>query len=417
MIKKIIFSILLLFGLIPLSVNASVSSLAKVGDKYYDNLLDAIANAGENDTITLISDVSLTETLEINKTVNINLNGNDITAPERVFLVQGGTLNLIGEGTIKETEPNYGAIMVKGSTDSSAENYSVVNVGKDITLEGWSGIFITHNNSKSYGVEVNFAGTINAVDDTSGGTGAGIYVNGTIQDKYNSPVVTIQDGAKITSTGNGLYIAGYGTYNINEANISGVESGIGIKAGILNIDGATITGTGPDETPTEGYQNGINASGTAIQIESNNGYAGNIELNIDAGTFTSKNSNVIYEYIGKGTSSQVIAVDISGGTFVSDANKDVIRISDSLKEYHNSFISGGKYSSNPSEYLKAGYTSTLNNGVYVVAQSTMKAVIGNNITDSNNSNFGTIIIISIITLALLALLYINRTKIFNLLKN
>ena len=31
-----------------------------------------------------------------------------------------------------------------------------------------------------------------------------------------------------------------------------------------------------------------------------NGYAGNIELNIDSGNFISNNSNVVYEYIGKG---------------------------------------------------------------------------------------------------------------------
>ena len=68
--------------------------------------------------------------------------------------------------------------MLKGSTDPNDKNYSVLKVGKDVTLEGWSGIFITHNNSKSYGIDVSFAGKINSVNDTSGGTGVGIYVNG-----------------------------------------------------------------------------------------------------------------------------------------------------------------------------------------------------------------------------------------------
>lgn len=415
MYKKIIFSIFLFFGMIPILVHASAGSLAKVGNKYYETLAEAIANAGPNDTITLISDVKLTDSLQINKTVNINLNGNDIIAPSKVFQVEGGALNLTGSGTIKETEPNYGAIMVKGSTDSDASDYSVINVGKDVTLEGWSGIFITHNNSKSYGVEVNFAGKINAINDTSGGTGVGIYVNGNIQDNHNAPVVTILDGAEITSTGNGLYIAGYSTFNINEADISGSESGIGIKAGILNIDGATVKGTGPDATPTEGYNNGIKASGTAIQIESNNGYAGDIELNIDNGRFVSNNSNVIYEYIGKGTSSQVTALDISGGTFVAGKNKDVFELSDSLKQYHNSFISGGEYSSNPNQHLKSGYTSTLDNDVYEVTESVMKEVDSDN-TNSSTNNFGTITIIVIGAIALLVLLYFNRTKILNLLR-
>lgn len=414
MTKKIIFSVFLFFGILPLIANASIGSLVKIGNKYYDNFEEAISNAGPNDTISLISDVKLNETLEINKKVNINLNGNDITAPERVFLVQGGTLNITGKGTIKETKPNYGAIMIKGSTNQDDSDYSVVNVDKDVTLEGWSGIFITHDNYKSYGVEVNFAGTINALNDTSGGPGAGIYENGNIKDKNKAPVVNILDGAKITSTGNGLYIAGYGTYNINEANISGVESGIGIKSGILNINGATITGTGPDETPTEGYNNGIKASGTAIQIESNSGYAGDIELNIDNGNFKSKNSNVIYEYIGKGTSSQVTALDVSGGTFVSYANKEVFRLSDSLKNFHNSFISGGKYSSNPEEYLKSGYTQTLDNNLYTVTKSIMKEVFGTNINDKNNIT--TILTITISIIILISLVYINKTKILKLLR-
>ena len=417
MVKKFVFSIFLFFGIMPLLVNASIGSLVKIGNNYYETLEEAIKHAGPNDVISLISDVKLNETLEINKPVNINLNGNDITAKETVFLVEGGSLNLTGKGTIKETNPNYGAVMLKGSTDPNDKNYSTLKVGKDVTLEGWSGIFITHNNSKSYGVDVSFAGKINSVNDTSGGTGVGIYLNGKIKDKENSPVVNVLDGAKITSTGNGLYIAGYGTYNINEANIEGIEAGIGIKSGILNIDGATVKGTGPDATPTEGYNNGIKASGTSIQIESNNGYAGNIELNIDSGNFISNNSNVVYEYIGKGTHSQVTALSVSGGTFTSNKNKDVFRLSDSLKEYHNSFISGGKYSSDPTKNLKPGYSVTVKNDTFEVTKSAMKEVIGTNIKEGTSGNdTKTIIIITIISLTLLLAVYLNRTKILNFLR-
>lgn len=411
--KKIIFSILSVFFITPLFVHASIGSLVKMGNKYYDSFEEALANAGANDTISLISDVKLKDTIEINKQVNINLNGKDISAPERVFLVQGGKLNLTGKGTIRETKPNYGAIMIKGSTEPNDKDYSVVNVSKDVELEGWSGIFITHDNNKSYGVEVNFSGSINAINDTAGGTGIGIYVNGNIKDNDNAPVVNINDNAKITSTGTGLYIAGYGVFNINEANISGTESGIGIKSGILNIDGAKVTGTGPDVTPTEGFNNGIKASGTAIQIESNNGYSGDIELNIDNGTFTSNNSYTIYEYIGKGTNSQVIALDISGGTFTS--NKNNFLLSNSLKEYHNNFISGGTYSEDPSQYLKPGYSTKENNGIYEVTQSTMISVFKE--TSNSNTNIIHIIIIILITLITFLSLYINRTKILNILKS
>lgn len=414
-IKNILFSLVLFLGLAPTFVSASVTPSAKIGDRYYDTLEEAIASASNNDIIMLVSDVVLDDTLLINKEVNINLNGNDIFAKEKVFLVQGGILDINGKGTIKETNPNYGAIMVIGSNNPSDSGYSVVNIGEDVTLEGWSGIFITHENSKSYGVEVNLDGKVNAVNDINGGTGVGIYVNGNIKDENNSPEVNILDNAEIISTGNGLYIAGASIFNIGKAYISGVESGIGIKSGILNIDGATVVSEGKDETPTEGYNNGIKASGTAIQIESNSGYAGKIQINISNGNFKSKNSYVIYEYIGKGNSSLIYSMSISNGTFVSNAGKDVFSFSDSFKNIHSGFISGGQYSSNPSEYLKSGYSVINEGGIYSVSKSTLKGVSSSSVSGGGSSFVKSLIWIIVIVIFGI-FVYFNRAKLSNLLK-
>ena len=116
------------------------------------------------------------------------------------------------------------------------------------------------------------------------------------------------DGAEVKSTGNGLYIAGYSTFYIGDAYIEGDESAIGIKSGKLIIDGATLVCNGEDYTPTSGYQNGIKPSGATIQIESNNGYKGKMEIDISGGNFISKNSNVIYEYIGRGDTREIYSM-------------------------------------------------------------------------------------------------------------
>lgn len=417
MIKKIFLSMLLVFSLIPISTNASINSLVKVGGKYYDTLEEAIQNASSTDTITLISDAKLEKTLEINKTVNIDLNGNDITAPEMVFLVQGGALDITGEGTIKETSPNMGAIVVKGSTDPKDEAYSGVHIGKDVTLEGWSGVFVNHDNNKAHGVKVVVEGTINAVDDINGGTGIGVYANGNIKHQENYPVVEILKGAKITSTGNGIYMAGYMDVYIGEAYVSGDESAIGMKAGKLTIEGATLECNGKDTTPTDGYNNGINSSGTTIQIESNTGYAGNMEINLKSGTFNSKNSSVIYEYVGKGTDTLVKDISISGGTFTSGGTKDVFLLSNSFKNKHTNFITGGKYSTNPSNYLEAGYTTSLNNDYYNVIKQTAKLVNSNTLTIDNSSSNPIGIIITILALVIMAIIsYFNKEKILRLFK-
>ena len=382
---------------------------ARIGNQFFDTLEEAILASTSKDTITLTNNVSLNETLEIKKTVNINLNNHTITADEKVFFIQGGSLKLTGTGTIKETNPNYGAIVLKGSDDPSKKEFSTVTVDKDITLEGWSGIFIANNNKTAYGIQVNMNGTIKAVNDTKGGTGAGIYVNGNIQENDNAPIINLTNTTKITSTGNGIYAAGYAIYNINGAYIEGTESALGIKSGVFNIIDGTIIGTGPDKTPTSGNNNGINASGTAIQIESNSGYKGDIELYIKNGTIKSKNSNVIYEYTVNNTNTKVKEFNLTGGTYTSDVNKPVFLLSDSFTSTHQGFISGGSYSSNPNDFLKNGYNVSQNeNSLYEVIQNTMQTFA----TKEENNKHTFPILIIIFTISILSfIIFVNQKKI------
>lgn len=255
-------------------------------------------------------------------------------------------------------------------------------------------------------------GTINAVNDTEGGKGAGIYVNGNIKHEDNSPIINLSKTSKITSTGNGIYAAGYATYNINGAYISGSESGLGIKSGVFNINDGTIIGTGTDETPTSGNNNGINPSGTAIQIESNNNYKGNIKLNIKNGLIQSNNSYVIYEYTVNNTSTKVSEINLSGGTYNSIANKEVFSLSNSFKTTHPQFITGGTYSSNPSNYLKSGYSTSFNNQDEYEVISVFKELKPNNeLKQEKKSNLlPLILIITIITLPII--FFLSKQKIF-----
>ena len=394
---------------------ASTLVAARIGNNFYDTLEEAIEAASSTDTITLTKNVTLDETMEIKKTVNINLNNHTISGKEKVFLIEGGSLNLTGTGVIRENEPYYGAIMLKGSEDSSDVNYSTLSVSNGVTLEGWSGIFIDHNsNQTGYGILVNMNGTIKAVDDKEGGTGVGVYVNGNIKHKENSPIINLSDTVKITSTGNGIYSAGYATYNINGSYIEGVESGLGIKSGVFNINDATILGTGDDETPTSGNNNGINASGVSIQMESNSGYAGDIELYIKDGSYRSFDSYVLYEYVVNSSPTKVKNITISDGNFVSDAGKDTLSFSSSFDSTHSGFITGGTYSSNPTPYLKSGYTASLDGDKYVVTSTTM-GVFGENNSQNSPNLFLILSIISIIILGIV--FFFKRDRILDFISN
>lgn len=413
--KKIfyLFIILIILMLLPKNIYASDSIAARIGNTFFDNLEEAILAAGSNDIIILTSDITLDKSLPINKTVNINLNNHRIVADEKVFFVYGGSLNLSGTGTIEEKKPNYGAIYLLGSEDPSKKNFSTVSVGKNIILQGWSGIFIAQNDNKSYGILVNMNGRINAIDDINGDSGVGIYVNGNIYNESNSPIINLSNEANINSTGTGIYAAGYASYNIDGAYISGNDSGLAIKSGIFNIINATIIGTGQDKTPTSGNNNGINPSGAAIQIESNPGYKGNIELTIKNGIIKSKYSNVVYEYTVNG-STQVKTISISGGTFISEANKNVFSFSNSFDNTHNSFISGGIYSTNPTKYLKSGYTIVNNSSSLYEVISTTMSVATYNISDKQIPLF--LIIFLVIFFLFIIVCYLKRKGILVFIK-
>ena len=225
---------------------------------------------------------------------------------------------------------------------------------------------------------------------------------------------------KITSEGDGLYIAGYATVNINGASITGKDSGLALKSGIFNINSGTISCTGADRTPTSGNTNGINPSGTAIQIESNNNYAGNIELNIKGGLIKSSNSYAMYEYTTNSSSTKVSSISISGGEFISGDSKPVFSFSDSFKAKHSAFISGGEFSSNPSSYLKSGYTTEEKNNMYEVISATAKEVnpVNKNDLGEKNNNKSTFLIISIPLLAIFGFLaYVFRDSLKSIINN
>ena len=344
----------------------AVASVVRGRDTlYYTDLAEAVDEIRSGETITLLDNITLKDTLTINTDAafTIDLNGHDIKATQRVIMVERGNVIFTGEGTIAEISPNYGAINIKGSDVPGDVDYTTVTVGKDVTLVAWAPVFITPYESSvtpdAYGVTVNIKGTLKSVRDTRGYNGHGIYINGQIKHLDNAPVINVS-GASVTSEGDGIYAAGYATWNIVDSNVSGYGMGIGIKAGELNISGdSVIRCTGPNEAPTEGFSNGINASGAAIQIESNDGYAGNIAIDIEGGQIISDNGYSIYEYANGDDSLRLDKLDITGGSF-----QGAFMVSEALYESKAEVIdiTGGSYNSSVAEYVSESMKYELNNG-------------------------------------------------------
>lgn len=380
---------LVIVAMIAMIFSLSVVSAKEVEVNDAATLLAAFKNAESGDVVKLIDNITYTlpERVLVSTDVTLNMNNHNIDfdgASVRSFTVQSGSLNIIGKGTI--SHPEHNALNVRGTADKTKVNYSTLKVGKDVTVNGFYGIAVfsdPENKKLGYGVNVEFAGKIEKSIE------GGITINGNLQNAEGAPVINILDGAVINSEQTGLYAAGNGTWNIGKANITGKESAIGIKSGKVIINGGTFTCTGESQMPTEGYSNGINASGAALQLESNKDYYGNIELIIKDGTFTSKNAVSIYEYLAKNIKkTNVNKIEILGGKFVSAKGNNNFLLSEELDYKGAIAVSGGTFSANPVSYLKPAHKVTFSEEKYVVSPINVVEgtfIISGTITNGNNA--------------------------------
>ena len=351
----------------------------------YDDLVEAVEDASDGETITILS--SLTDvrgiTIDDGKAITIDLNGQTITFAANsngvynAFNVKHGTLKLTGEGVVKESDSGryYSPVILYGSSSSDHSGYTILSVGPNVTLEGWAGIMVKENNHSAYGVEVELYGSVSSLQDSSGAYGHAIYVNGMIQGmEGNVPVINIYEGASVSAGtgGNAVYGAGYAIWNISGGEFTGGDV-LSIKSGEWNISGGVFSATGEFKDPAEANSNGSEPTGSAVSITSNEDYANSIKVKITRGTFTSLNSYALYEGIAYNSDegdwaaeSSFAAITIEGGSFTGNPEHGAVSVTKAEKK---NVISGGSFSSDVSSYCSDGFTVLLNtDGVYAVVE-------------------------------------------------
>lgn len=354
--KKIVLTIMLgVLVLLPSAV------YAKTEVKTNEELKAATKNGGD---IVLQNDIVLTDDITVKgQNISIDLNGNTITLKAYIDVFEG-SLEFKGNGLIKDDREDTNAtIYVYGSTDSKAVAFATLTVGKDVKIETKRyGITVwpCEVNKKAvptYGTVVNFNGTIISTNKNAGA----ITINGNIQNNgklENAPIINIGKTAVIKSSADtAMYAAGIGSWNIDGGEFEG-NSVIGIKSGKLVINDGVFTAVGDPKTG-ELYGNGIISTGSAIQIENNAGYAGNMEIVINGGTFNSNKGLSIYHYPPtdkqeNALKSLVINVGIFNAKF-------------KLLDNDNVTIEYGKFANEIVGYLKNGYIQSKTDGVYSVS--------------------------------------------------
>ena len=346
-IKKILLTLLLGFAIIfPSKVLAEVVEV-----KSEEEFKTAITDGKD---VKLTDNIKITDIITVDKKVTIDLNDKNINvACKKCFSVKGGNLNIIGTGTLYEDIADYSPIMLYGSENKEDINYTTLTIGENVTLKGWSGAFInkvSNDQKVGYGVTLNVYGTLISMPDSGGDKGHGIYINGDIQNTENAPVINVYKSAKITSEGDAIYAAGYGIWNIEGATFYGGSTGFAIKAGVFKIKDTIVKTDGEAKNPI--YDgNGIQSDGSAFQIESNNAYAGGINITITGGTYESVNNHAIEHYIVRKTESEVVnskleSLIINGGTFKGTI--DTLGVNDIL-------INKGTFTAKIDDYVKDNY--------------------------------------------------------------
>ena len=151
---------------------------AKVGGTYYKTLADAVAAAQNGDTITLLKDVDLGNTVTVaNKTVTLNMAGKTIyntkdlwdsklNAWSLISVRENGNLTITGDGTLKaKADDCYALDTQEGSAKLTVENGTVIgNISAiyaflgEVTINGGSYSIQqlnTNNVQDGYGLTIN----------------------------------------------------------------------------------------------------------------------------------------------------------------------------------------------------------------------------------------------------------------------
>ena len=301
----------------------------------------------------------MNSSLTVDKKMTLDLGGHTwkATGVKAVYVAGNGDLTL-QNGTLESVDIATNLCVAQvDCTATTVAGDAKLTIAKDMTVRTNQGCGIALFGSNSqYKATLSVAGKVYGGNQAVSGNGS-----------WSNTDITIEDGAVLTSSdGTAIYHPQGGTLYIKGGTITGRDSAIAIKSGTLNISGGTIKATGPDTTPTTGYSNGVNASGAAIQIESNKNYCGNpditnyndtnaVQLNVTGGNIESQNGVAIYEYLDSATTqSSVKGINISAGYIKSPKANFMLSEQLSADKASKISVTGGYFTSDPTAYLATG---------------------------------------------------------------
>ena len=185
---------------------------------------------------------------------------------------------------------------------------------------------------------------------------AAIMGNGT---KHNT-VININGGELTGTDGYAIYHPQSGELNITGGRLTGGETGIEIRAGKLNLSGdAVITAKGIPTTTTPNGS-GTTTVGAGIAVTQHTTKLP-LKVNISGGTISGYTA--LYQSNPEKNDDDAlkkVELNVTGGTFVA-TNSGTLAV---YSENKTSFISGGRFSFDPSDYVTEGKIAVAEDGMY-----------------------------------------------------
>lgn len=362
--------------------------------KAYRTLAEAVAAAQDGQTVRLLADVA-ESSIEVNANITIDLNKMTVTGSFVTYgevTIQNGTIDVpAGKTNYAYGKLTLADVDITGKAASSSllsVNYNgSVTIDKDSTIVADSeqghfpAVFIKgqDDRGKTYAPELNIYGTVQSAKTPA------IQGNGTDRGVSH---VNVFEGAVVKSETLAIYLPQPCEVNITGGLVEGY-CGIGIKSGTLNISGGTVRGVANDNVIGDEYSqtNGISYDGSAIMIDSYIGYAGQVQINISGNAVVeSKYSTAIREIGNDKSQTNLVGLDITGGTVLGAKDTDAVLVRDVTAKDVN--ISGGEFSSIvKKEYCAPGFTpvTTANSeGRYGVEIGMFTVMVTSRTTGSNS---------------------------------
>lgn len=349
-----------------------VRGVAEYNGTKYETLQAAIA-AAESGTVRLLTDIAQDSPLVINKNITLDLNGKTVTNSADPMLTVKSSANAAVKNGVIETAANAGAVRAQENSrliledvtitgKATTEDCPLLSIEDDaeVTVAGGSTLSVQARLTDTTQPAI-FIGSSNAADTPV----VNIYgrVEGTpghylISGNGSYPATTyinIYDGAVVKSEKLAMYLPQPCVVNITGGTVEGY-CGIGIKSGTLNISGGQVLGTANDSDLSDEDSRGdcmVN-DGSAIVIDSNTGYTGDVNISISGSArIQSRFSTGIREIGNDAAATNVTALHITGGTVLSGSGMAAVQVRDVTAEKVS--ITGGSFSTDVSGYCAADY--------------------------------------------------------------